>query len=173
MLSDRMQEALNDQMKWEFYSEFLYLAMAAWFKSRSLDGFANWMLVQAEEERAHALMFFDYICEAGGKAEIRAFDQPKTDYQSATDVFRTTVEHEKLVTKRINDLMTMAVEEKDHATANFLNWFVKEQVEEVASPQKILDQLEMGKEEGYVLMMLDRELAQRTFTPPAQEAEQA
>jgi ferritin len=173
MLSERMQEALNDQMKWEFYSEFLYLAMAAWFKARSLDGFANWMMVQAEEERAHALMFFDYIAEAGGKAEIRAFDQPKTEYQSVTDVFRTTVEHEKLVTKRINDLMSLAVEEKDHATANFLAWFVKEQVEEVAGPQKILDQLEMGREEGYVLMMLDRELAQRVFTPPAQEGAQA
>ncbi|MGQ9475080.1 MAG: ferritin [Actinomycetota bacterium] len=171
MLSEKMQEALNDQMKWEFYSEFLYLAMAGYFKSRSLDGFANWMTVQAEEERTHALMFFNYIAEAGGRPEIRVFDQVQNEYPSVTDVFRTTVEHEKLVTRRINDLMTLAQEEKDHATANFLAWFVKEQVEEVASAQKILDQLDLVKEDGHALMMLDRELAQRVFTPPAAAAE--
>jgi len=166
MLSERMQEALNDQMKWEFYSEFLYLAMAGYFKSRSLDGFANWMMIQTQEEHAHALMFFNYIAEAGGRPEVRAFDQMQNEYPSVTDVFRVTVEHEKLVTRRINDLMNLALEEKDHATAGFLDWFVKEQVEEVASPQKILDHLEMVKEEGSALMMMDRELAQRVFNPP-------
>lgn len=171
MLSEKMQEALNDQMKWEFYSEFLYLAMAGYFKSRSLDGFANWMMVQAEEERTHAIMFFNYIADAGGRAEIRAFDQMENEYPSVTDVFRATVEHEKLVTRRINDLMSLALEEKDHATASFLDWFVKEQVEEVASPQKILDQLEMVKEGGHAIMMLDRELAQRVFRPPTAAVE--
>ena len=170
MLSEKMQEAMNDQMKWEFYSEFLYLAMAGYFKSRSLDGFANWMTVQAQEEHAHALMFFDYIAEAGGRPEVRAFDQMENEYDSVTDVFRKTVEHEKLVTRRINDLMALALEEKDYATAGFLDWFVKEQVEEVASPQKILDQLELVKEEGNALMMLDRELGQRVFNPPVTSA---
>ncbi len=166
MLSEKMQEALNDQMKWEFYSEFLYLAMAGYLKSRSLDGFANWMMVQTQEEHAHAVMFFNYIADAGGRAEVRAFDQMENEYASVTDVFRKTVEHEKLVTRRINDLMALALEEKDFATAGFLDWFVREQVEEVASPQKILDQLEMTEEGGNALMMLDRELAQRVFNPP-------
>jgi len=167
MLSQKMQEALNDQMKWEFYSEFLYLAMAGYFKSRSLDGFANWMMIQAQEEHTHAIMFFEYVAEAGGRPDVRAFDQMENDYESVTDVFRKTVEHERLVTGRINDLMALAMEEKDYASAGFLDWFVKEQVEEVASPQKILDQLEMVQEQGQALMMMDRELAQRVFNPPA------
>ena len=166
MLSQRMQEALNEQMKWEFYSEFLYVAMAGYFKSRSLDGFANWMMMQAQEEHAHAIMFFDYIDEAGGRIDVRAFEQMENEYASVTDVFRETVEHEKAVTARINDLMELALEEKDYATVGFLDWFVKEQVEEVATPQKILDQLEMVQEKGHALMMMDRELGQRVFTPP-------
>lgn len=166
MLSEKMQEALNDQMKWEFYSAFLYLAMAGYLKSKSLDGFANWMMIQMQEETAHAMMFFNYISDAGGRPDVRAFDQMENDYPSVTDVFKATVEHEILVTKRINDLMDLAIEEKDHATAGFLDWFVKEQVEEVASPQKILDQLEMVKEQGNALMMMDRELSQRIFHPP-------
>jgi ferritin len=167
MLSDSMQEALNDQMKWEFYSEYLYLAMAGYLLSKSLDGIANWMMIQTQEEHAHAMMFFNYINDAGGRPDVRAFDQMENEYDSVTDVFRKTVEHEELVTRRINDLMDLAIQEKDHATAQFLAWFVKEQVEEVASPQKILDQLELVKEEGNALMMLDRELAQRVFNPPA------
>jgi ferritin len=171
MLSVRMQEALNDQMKWEFYSEFLYIAMAGYFLSRSLDGFANWMMIQAQEERAHAMMFFNYINDAGGRPFVLQFDQVENDYRSITDVFEKTVEHEKVVTGRINDLKSTALEEKDHATANFLDWFVKEQVEEVASPQKILDQLKMVREEGGAVMMIDRELAQRVFIPPAAAAQ--
>jgi ferritin len=171
MLSEKMQEELNDQMKWEFYSSFLYLAMAGYFKSKSLDGFANWMIIQAQEENAHAMMFFNYIDEAGGRPYIRAFDQMENEYESAIDVFKQTVEHEKLVTKRINDLMDLAIEEKDHATCNFIDWFVKEQVEEVAEPTKILDQLEMVKGENRALLMLDRELGQRVFHPPAAAGE--
>jgi len=166
MLSKKMEEALNDQMKWEFYSSFLYLAMAGYFKSKNLDGFANWMTVQMQEENAHAMMFFNYIDDAGGRPDVRAFDQMDNEYKSVADVFTKTVEHEKLVTRRINDLMDLAVKEKDHATIQFLAWFVKEQVEEVAEPTKILNQLKMVKEQGNALMMLDRELAQRVFNPP-------
>lgn len=167
MLSERMQEALNDQMKWEFYSEFLYLAMAGYFNSKSLDGFANWMMVQAEEERSHAIMFFNYIDEAGGRVDVRAFDQMDNEYESVIDVLKKTYEHELLVTRRINDLMDLAIEDKDHATAGFLDWFVKEQVEEVANPQKILEQVRMVEGDGRGLLMMDRELAQRVFKPPA------
>lgn len=171
MLSEKMQEELNDQMKWEFYSSFLYLAMSGYFKSQSLDGFANWMTVQAQEENAHAMMFFNYIDEAGGRPYIRAFDQMENEYDSVIDVFKATVEHEKLVTKRINDLMDLAIEEKDHATANFINWFVKEQVEEVAEPTKIVDQLGLVKGDNRALLMLDRESGQRVFNPPAAAGE--
>ncbi len=170
MLSEKMQEALNDQMKWEFYSAFLYLAMAGYLMSKNLDGFANWMTVQYQEESAHAMMFFTYIDGAGGRPDVRAFDQVENEYESVTEVFRKTVEHEKLVTRRINDLMDLAVGEKDHATVQFLAWFVKEQVEEVAEPEKILNQLELVQEQGNALMMMDRELAQRVFNPPTPSA---
>ena len=169
MLSERMMKALNKQLNAELYSAYLYLSMAAYFESKNLKGFANWMRVQAQEELMHAMKFFDYINERGGRVYLEAIEKPPTEWKSPLDVFEATYEHEVKVTSMINDLVNMAMEEKDHATYNMLQWFVAEQVEEEASADEIRQQLRMIKEDGRGIMMLDRELKQRTFTPPAQE----
>ena len=169
MLSERMMKALNKQLNAELYSAYLYLSMAAYFESKNLKGFANWMRVQAQEELMHAMKFFDYINERGGRVYLEAIEKPPTEWKSPLDVFEATYEHEVKVTSMINDLVNMSMEEKDHATYNMLQWFVAEQVEEEASADEIRQQLRMIKEDGRGIMMLDRELKQRTFTPPAQE----
>ena len=169
MLSERMMKSLNKQLNAELYSAYLYLSMAAYFESKNLKGFANWMRVQAQEELMHAMKFFDYINERGGRVYLEAIEKPPTEWKSPLDVFEATYEHEVKVTSMINDLVNMAMEEKDHATYNMLQWFVAEQVEEEASADEIRQQLRMIKEDGRGIMMLDRELKQRTFTPPAQE----
>ena len=169
MLSERMMKALNKQLNAELYSAYLYLSMAAYFESKNLKGFANWMRVQAQEELTHAMKIFDYINERRGRVYLEAIEKPPTEWKSPLDVFEATYEHEVKVTSMINDLVNMAMEEKDHATYNMLQWFVAEQVEEEASADEIRQQLRMIKEDGRGIMMLDRELKQRTFTPPAQE----
>ena len=169
MLSERMMKALNKQLNAELYSAYLYLSMAAYFESKNLKGFTNWMRAQAQEELAHAMKFFDYINERGGRVYLEAIERPPTEWKSPLDVFEATYEHEVKVTSMINDLVNMAMEEKDHATYNMLQWFVAEQVEEEASADEIRQQLRMIKEDGRGIMMLDRELKQRVFTPPAQE----
>ena len=169
MLSERMMKALNKQLNAELYSAYLYLSMAAYFESKNLKGFTNWMRAQAQEELAHAMKFFDYINEKGGRVYLEAIEKPPTEWKSPLDVFEATYEHEVKVTSMINDLVNMAMEEKDHATYNMLQWFVAEQVEEEASADEIRQQLRMIKEDGRGIMMLDRELKQRVFTPPAQE----
>ena len=169
MLSERMMKSLNKQLNAELYSAYLYLSMAAYFESKNLKGFANWMRVQAQEELMHAMKFFDYINERGGRVYLEAIEKPPTEWKSPLDVFEATYEHEVKVTSMINDLVNMAMEEKDHATYNMLQWFVAEQVEEEASADEIRQQLRMIKEDGRGIMMLNRELKQRTFTPPAQE----
>ncbi len=169
MLSERMMKALNKQLNAELYSAYLYLSMAAYFESKNLKGFANWMRVQAQEELMHAMKFFDYINERRGRVYLEAIEKPPTEWKSPLDVFEATYEHEVKVTSMINDLVNMSMEEKDHATYNMLQWFVAEQVEEEASADEIRQQLRMIKEDGRGIMMLDRELKQRTFTPPAQE----
>ena len=169
MLSERMMKALNKQLNAELYSAYLYLSMAAYFESKNLKGFANWMRVQAQEELTHAMKFFDYINERRGRVYLEAIEKPPTEWKSPLDVFEATYEHEVKVTSMINDLVNMSMEEKDHATYNMLQWFVAEQVEEEASADEIRQQLRMIKEDGRGIMMLDRELKQRAFTPPAQE----
>ena len=169
MLSERMMKSLNKQLNAELYSAYLYLSMAAYFESKNLKGFANWMRVQAQEELTHAMKFFDYINERGGRVYLEAIEKPPTEWKSPLDVFEATYEHEVKVTSMINDLVNMAMEEKDHATYNMLQWFVAEQVEEEASADEVRQQLRMIKEDGRGIMMLNRELKQRTFTPPAQE----
>lgn len=163
MLSKRMEEEINKQINAELYSAYLYQAMAAYFENRNLKGFANWMSVQAKEEMTHAMKFYRFINERGGKVSFFGIDAPKTDWESLVDIFRNILEHEKYVTGRINLLMNIAVEEKDHATANELQWFVAEQVEEEANASEILEQLKFINGEGSGVFMLDRELKTRVF----------
>ena len=169
MLSKRMLKALNKQVNAELYSAYLYLSMAAYFESINLKGFANWMKIQAQEELTHAMKFFDYLNERGGRVELDTIEKPPTEWNSPLDAFEATYKHETNVTRMINNLVNMAMEEKDHATYNMLQWFVAEQVEEEASADEIRQHLKLIGDDGRGIMMLDRELRQRTFTLPQGE----
>jgi len=167
MLSEKMQEVLNGQLNAELYSAYLYLSMSAYFQSLDLAGFANWMRVQTQEELVHAMKFHDYINERGGRVLLRSIESPPTEWMSPLAVFEYAYQHEQKVTGLINNLVDLSMEVKDHATHNFLQWFVSEQVEEEASANDVVRKLKlMGKAAGG-MFMIDRELAQRVFTAPA------
>ena len=140
--------------------------MAAYFQSVSLGGFANWMRVQAQEELTHAMKFYDFINERGGRVTLTAIDAPPTKWKSILDVFENTLSHEQKVTGLINDLVNLALKEKDHASQIFLQWFVSEQVEEEDSADEIVQKLKLIGKDGGGIFMLDRELGQRAFTAP-------
>ena len=168
MLSKIMNDELNEQLKNELYSGHYYLSMAAFCASINMNGFANFFIVQEQEERFHAMKFFNYINEKNGTVIIIALDQPKTDFKSLEEVFELALKHEQLVTGLIYKLMDLAIEEKDHSTQSFLKWFIDEQVEEEANMQGILDKIRLVGERGQGIFMLDQELAQRVFTPPVE-----
>ncbi|MDR3044046.1 MAG: ferritin [Desulfovibrio sp.] len=167
MLSERMNQALNDQVKWEMYSSYLYLSMSAYFADMGLSGFANWMRVQAQEELFHAMKFYDFINERGGRVILQPIDAPPSSWEGVLDVFQKTLEHERHVTARINDLVNVAIEERDHATNIFLQWFVTEQVEEEDGVNDLLHKLRLINGEGQGMLLLDKDLAVRVFTMPA------
>jgi ferritin len=166
MLSEKMEKALNEQIMWELYSSYLYLSMSAHFLSANLSGFANWMRVQAQEELVHAIKFYDFVNERGGRVVLQTIKAPPSEWTTPVSVFEDTLKHERQVTKRINDLVDVALKEKDHATNIFLQWFVTEQVEEEASAKEILEKLKLLGDARGGLFMMDRELAQRVFTMP-------
>lgn len=163
MLSKQIEKELNDQINAEYWSAYFYLSMAAYFENKNLPGFANWMKVQYQEEISHVLKFFDYVNERGGKVLLKPVDAVKTEWENEIEVFDDTLKHEQKVTGLINNLVNIALEEKDHATHNMLQWYVSEQVEEESSVDKILQQLKMLEGNKHGLLMLDRELKQRTF----------
>ncbi|BBD07880.1 ferritin [Desulfovibrio ferrophilus] len=169
MLNKKMEQAINEQIKWEMYSGYLYLSMSAWCADEGLPGFAHWMRLQGQEELAHAMKFYDYVLERGGKIELQAIDKPDHQWKSALAVVEHTLEHEQHVTARINDLMSLAQEEKDHAACIFLQWFIEEQVEEEDSVGEVLHKLKLVSKDGAGMYMLDKEMATRIFTPPAAE----
>ena len=165
-ISAKIQEIFNEQIQKEFFSEYLYTSMEAYFKFVSLDGFANFFHVQALEERDHAMMFFNYILETGGKVELRQIDKPRTDFASAAEVFQLSLDHEKFVTRSIYGLMEAVQAEKDYTAATFLQWFITEQREEESSMDRILNKLKLVEGDGRGLLLLDAELALRVYTPP-------
>jgi len=167
MISEKMQKALNEQINWELYSSYLYLSMSSHFHSVNLGGFANWMRVQAQEELLHAIKFYDFVHERGGKVLLQPVKAPPSDWNSPLAAFEAVVKHEEHVSKRINDLASLAIKEKDHATSIFLQWFVTEQVEEEASANEVVQKLRLIGDAGGGIFMLDRELSQRVFTMPA------
>ena len=171
MLTPDMQQRLNNQLNAELYSSYLYLSMSAYFESTDLGGFGNWMRVQAREELMHAMKFFDYVNSRGGRVALQPIEGPATEWKSPTDAFEEVYGHEQKVTGLINALASSAVAESDHATNSFLQWFVNEQVEEEESANRILRNLKLVGSDGTGLLMLDRELSQRVFTPPAAEGE--
>lgn len=168
MLSKNLEKALNGQINAEIYSAYMYLSMSAWFEQAGLAGLANWMRQQAQEELFHAMKMFNFVNERGARVILTAIEKPPTDWKSATEVFKATLAHEEKVTGLINDLTNLALDERDHATNIFLQWFISEQVEEEAVVGAILDKLKLIGKESSGLFALDQELGQRIFTlPPA------
>lgn len=166
MISEKMEKALNGQVNAELYSAYLYLSMESWFKSKNLNGFANWMRVQTQEEMMHVMKIYDFIDERGGRIILKAIDGPPTEWDSPLAAFEAVYEHEQKVSGLINDLVDLAIKERDHATNTFLQWFVSEQVEEEASADQAIQQLKMIENAPGGIFLFDRELGQRVFTPP-------
>ena len=173
MIGKKMQDAINEQIKEEVGSAYLYLSMAAYFHSKGLDGMAHWMRVQTQEEMMHAMRFFDHVTNRDGKVELLAIDQPKIEWSSPLEAFQDAYKHEQYITGRIDDLVKLAAEENDNAAGIMLQWFVSEQVEEEASTSKVAQELEMIGDSGHGLIMLDRELDTRPplVTLPVTEGE--
>jgi ferritin len=163
-MDKKLAKALNDQMNFELYSSYIYLSMQSYLKSLDLNGFSNWMDVQVKEELIHMQKFYAYIHDRNENVEFAAVPKPQHQWESPLAVFEHALKHEKIVTKNINDLMDLATKVGDHATINFLQWFVGEQVEEEANATSVIQQIKLV---GKSLFMLDRELGQRVFTPPA------
>ena len=169
MLSKELNAELNQQITYEFYSSHLYLEMSARFASMDFMGAATWMRTQAEEERVHALKIMDYIIETGGEVKISGFEDPKVSGDSLIAIFQEALEHERFVTSRFNFLMSLAIEDKNYAAVNFLNWFVNEQVEEEANADSIIKSLKLIVNDGNGLYQMDKELGTRSSLTTAAE----
>jgi ferritin len=162
MINSKVESALNDQIRKEFYSSYLYLSMAAYFASQNLKGFAKWMQVQAGEETKHGMKIYGHLNERGGKITLQQIDAPPSHWKSAKEIFTEAYQHEQKVTESINKLVELARTEKDNATEVFLQWFVNEQVEEEASASEIAQKLQMIGDNAPALVMLDAELGKRS-----------
>ena len=160
-LSKKLQDAVNDQIREELASAYIYLSMAAYCESVNLPGFAQWMEAQSGEEMEHAMKFYGFVHERGGRVLLQAIEQPPLEFDGVIDVFEKTLAHEQYITSRIHKLYAMAVEENDYASLSTLQWFVDEQVEEEETATGILDMLKMVGTKGQALFMLDRQLGQR------------
>lgn len=167
MLSKKLEAAINAQINAEFWSAYLYLSMSAHFAADGKPGFANWFAIQFKEEQDHAMKFFNYVIERGGKVELKPITEVTQSWASPLAAFEDTLKHEQEVTAMINNLVTLAKEEKDYATESMLKWFVDEQVEEEATAQSYIDALTMIKDNGFGIYTLDKELQGRAYTPLA------
>jgi len=165
MIAERLNTAINDQIKNELESYYIYLSMAAYFHAMSLDGMGHWMRCQAHEETIHAMKFFEHLVDRDGKVVLQDLKQLKTEWGSPLEAFQDAFEHEKFISGKIHDLITIAREEKEYASEPLLAWFSDEQIEEEASTGKIVDELEMIGEDKSALLMLDRELGARAYPP--------
>lgn len=164
MLSEKLELALNEQITFEFYSSYTYLAMAAFCESSDLSGFANFFRVQAKEELDHATKLYDYVFQKGGTVVLGEIAKPKEKYDSMLDVFNTGLSHEREVTRRFYNLADIASEEREHATMSFLRWFIDEQVEEEDNFNSIVKKVRRCEENPAALYLLDDELAARVYT---------
>lgn len=162
MIKQKVESALNNQMNKEFYSYYLYLAMAAYFELNSLKGFGHWLRIQAKEEAEHAMKLYDYLIERDSKVVLQPIEAPPSSWKSHKEAFTAAYQHEQKVTGLITKLVELAKSEKDHATELFLQWFVKEQVEEEATAHEVLQKLQLVGNEGSALFMLDGELNKRS-----------
>jgi ferritin len=161
MIGKPMQDAMNEQINKELFSSYLYLSMAAYFEDKNLPGFANWMRIQADEERGHAMKFYDFLLERGGRVLLNAIDAPKTDWTSSLEVAEEVAAHEAKVTASINALYELALKEKDYPAQVMLQWFISEQVEEEKNAAEIVANLKLIEARGTAVLMLDHRLAKR------------
>ena len=169
MLNDTMIEALNKQINEELYSAYLYLSMSSYFESIGLKGFANWMMVQYKEETDHAMKIYQYLLSQGASIKLLSINEPPHTWNSPLHAFEETLKHEQHITTCINNLVDLAEELKDRATYHFLQWYIDEQVEEEGNDREIIDKLKLVEESRNGLFMLDKELAQRVYTPLTNE----
>lgn len=168
MISKKVEKAFNQQINEEMYSAYLYLAMSAYFTDLNLDGFANWMRIQAQEEMTHAMKFFDHIHDRDGEVTLKPIKGAEKTWKTPLEAFEAALEHEKYISGCINDLVTLAIKENDHASNNFLQWFVAEQVEEEATANGIVQQLKLIGKNAAATFHLDLELGKRSFSAEAE-----
>jgi ferritin len=161
MLKENILTLLNDQINHELYSAYLYLSMAAHFEAKNLNGFANWMKVQAAEEQEHAMKFYEYVFDRGEKVTLKAISAPPSEWKSSLELFERVLEHEQKVTSLINNIYAAAVKENDYPTQVMLHWFIDEQVEEEKNAAEIVAQLQLIDAHGTAVLMLDHQLAKR------------
>lgn len=166
MISKKMVQSLNKQLNNELYSAYLYLAMSSYTTHIGLKGAANWFMVQYHEEMVHAMKFYDYVNSQGEHARLEAIATPPAEFGTLLSMFEQTLKHEQFITKCINDLMDLAIKDKDHATQIFLQWFVTEQIEEEGNDNDVIAKLKLVGDSPQALMMIDSELATRVFVPP-------
>lgn len=162
MVSQKINNALNEQLNKEMFSSYLYLSMAAYFENKNLTGMAQWMRMQSQEEYDHAIKFYDYILRVGGTVKLTAIDTPQTEWNSPLQIFEDSLKHEQFISKSIHKIMDLAIEESDHPTKSFLQWFVDEQVEEEDSVGQIVENFRLIGDDKSGLFMLDRELGSRS-----------
>lgn len=165
MKNSKTEVALNAQINAEFWSAYLYLSMSNDFAAKGMPGFANWMFIQFREEQDHAIKLINYIVSRGGKPQLLPIAQVKTSWSSPLEAFQDTLAHEQEVTSMINEIYTVAIQEKDYAAESMLRWFVDEQVEEEQTAQGLIDNLKMIGDNGFGLYTLDKELSSRVYTP--------
>lgn len=167
MLNEKVIELLNDQINKEFYSAYLYLDIANYYIDNDLDGFGNWYTIQAQEERDHALLFLKYLQSNGVKAEFKAIDKPTEKFNSHIDPLLAGAKHERYVTSLIHNIYEAAYEVKDFRTMQFLDWFVKEQLEEEENADKLVNKYKLFGDDPKSLYLLDQELSARIYNPPS------
>jgi len=165
MINKRLEKELNQQINEEMYSSYLYLSMSAYFQSISLKGFAHWTRIQAQEELAHAMKLYDYLAERDGRVILEIVEKPQSEWNNVIDAMENVYSHEQKITGLINNLVTSAMEEKDHALVSFLKFFVDEQVEEEANVKDLLEQLKLVDGQGTGLFMIEKDVKLRVFQP--------
>jgi ferritin len=166
-MNERLEKMINDQMNFEMYSAYIYMAMAAYCDSIDLQGFAHWFKMQTQEEMYHSIKMYNYLVDRQARPFFQQIPAPRKEWGNVKEAFIDALDHERIVTGRINDIATAAHEERDHATISFYNWFVDEQVEEEASVDSVIKKLNLINNSGDGLFMLDKELGARVFvTPP-------
>lgn len=171
MISKDMEQRLNEQLNLEFYSYYQYLSITAYFTGLSLNGFANWFAVQAEEERAHAMKIYRYLLDVDATVTLLPLPKPLEKFTTPLAAFEQSLAHERKVTAAINDLVGFALQQNDYGTHIFLQWFVTEQIEEEATARDLVEQLRLVKDSGEGLLLLDRALAARK--PESEEDEES